>query len=121
VPRAARFALGGVPGGAVRGVPIPFATGGIPARLTETLSASRPGATPAAAVVPQLNVRLNVVNNAARGDEEVTVSQGSEGGDTVMQVVIDRVEAQIAAKAARGQGPLARMLGDTFGLRRVGR
>jgi hypothetical protein len=104
------------------GVAVPFSLGGVPDRMISAMR--QPGLPPGvagASVAPQVNVRLVVNNTAAQGDERVSVEQRSEGGETVIEALIEQAEARIVNRAARGTGPLARMLGEVYGIRRVGR
>lgn len=63
-------------------------------------------------------VTVNVINNAQ--GTKATSRERQEGGMSIVDVVIEQVEAQIAGNIAQGRGPMPDALSATFGLSRVG-
>lgn len=63
-------------------------------------------------------VTVNVINNAQ--GTKATSRERQEGGMSIVDVVIEQVEAQIAGNIAQGRGPMPDALSTTFGLSRVG-
>lgn len=109
-------------GGAL-GVVVPFARGGVP-RVPERLAAATramPAAPPpTAAAPPVVNLRVNVETRGGAGDERVAVRERAEGGDRVLDVVIERVAARLVQDTARGRG-LAPVFEGLYGIARRGR
>lgn len=114
-------------GGAL-GVVAPFAKGGVvgPKRpqimggpgffnLNEG-SFLAAGAASAAPSTASGDVTVNVTNTAA-GTRE-TVTERDEGGTRVIDVLIERVEAQIAGNIARGRGPIGTAMTNAYGVQR---
>lgn len=63
------------------------------------------------------SVVVNVTNNAPGTQARAT--ERNEGGTRIVDVIVDRVEAAIWGNVARGAGPGAATLADTYGLNRV--
>ncbi|TQD33061.1 phage tail tape measure protein [Rhodobacter capsulatus] len=64
-------------------------------------------------------VTVNVYNNAP-GTKAETVER-QEGGDRIIDVMIDQIRGVIAEDIATGRGPLPAVMAGTYGLGRVGR
>ncbi|EPX84566.1 hypothetical protein ruthe_02111 [Rubellimicrobium thermophilum DSM 16684] len=102
---------------------VPFAFGGVPSGLPPWAaralpSADGPASGPAAAARP---IRVEVINNTAKGGETVTEERLNTSEEEVMRLIIDRVDAGLAENALRGHGQLTAALGGVFGARRRGR
>ena len=63
-------------------------------------------------------VTVNVINNAQ--GTKTTQQQRTEGGMSIIDVVIEQVEASIAGNIAQGRGPMPDALSGTYGLSRIG-
>lgn len=63
-------------------------------------------------------VTVNVINNAQ--GTKATQQQRTEGGMSIIDVVIEQVEASIAGNIAQGRGPMPDALSGTYGLSRIG-
>ncbi|MFN3646237.1 MAG: hypothetical protein ACK4S2_06945 [Gemmobacter sp.] len=117
------------PGGAL-GVALPdlrermrppqaFAQGGVIGRMAEAprvaenaALAAEPAGTPPRQIV-------NIINN--HPNARIERRERADGQTMTMDVMIEQVESAITERAARGVGSLAGMLGDRYGLARVGR
>ena len=63
-------------------------------------------------------VTVNVINNAQ--GTKATARERQEGGMSIVDVMIEQVEAKIAGNIAQGRGPMPDALSGTYGLSRVG-
>jgi lambda family phage tail tape measure protein len=63
------------------------------------------------------NVTVNVVNNAS--GTQATARERTEGGNRIIDVMIEQVKGAIAGDIARGAGPIPGALSSTYGLNRV--
>lgn len=63
------------------------------------------------------NVYVKVINNVPGA--QAVARERTEGGVRIVEVIVDRVESAIWANVARGSGPGAATLQDTYGLNRV--
>lgn len=63
-------------------------------------------------------VTVNVINNAQ--GTKTTQRERTEGGMSIIDVVIEQVEASIAGNIAQGRGPMPDALSGTYGLSRIG-
>lgn len=75
----------------------------------------KPGVRAPGVAVP---VTVNVINNAQ--GTKTTQQQRTEGGMSIIDVVIEQVEASIAGNIAQGRGPMPDALSGTYGLSRIG-
>ncbi|WP_241772775.1 phage tail tape measure protein [Rhodobacter capsulatus] len=64
-------------------------------------------------------VTVNVYNNAP--GTKATTAERQEGGDRIIDVMIDQIRGVIAEDIATGRGPLPAVMAGTYGLGRVGR
>lgn len=63
-------------------------------------------------------VTVNVINNAQ--GTKTTQQQRTEGGMSIIDVVIEQVEATMAGNLTQGRGPMSDAMSTTFGLSRIG-
>jgi hypothetical protein len=105
LPNMQRFADGGVPSAA--GIRLPSAS-----LLGDAKDEQKRG------VGGDVKV---IVNNNAAPQAMATVEERQQGGERIIEVMIEQVEAGIASNAARGVGPMAGMLSGVYGLRRAPR
>lgn len=63
------------------------------------------------------NVTVNVVNHA--NGTQATARERNEGGNRIIDVMIEQVKSSIAGDIARGAGPIPGALSGTYGLNRV--
>lgn len=121
------------------GAPSAPSLGGAPAGLAPPLSLGQASLTRPAALAPgafrfgsgsvgpnlpnaagtPTPVTINV-NNGAPG-VEARASARSDSGGVAVEIMIEQIEAGIAANVRRGVGPVSDVLGSTFGLGRVPR
>ncbi|WP_444452042.1 hypothetical protein ACTTAI_13370 [Rhodobacter capsulatus] len=64
-------------------------------------------------------VTVNVHNNTPGA--KATATERQEGGERIIDVMIDQVRSMIAEDIANGRGPVPGVLAGTYGLNRVGR
>lgn len=62
-------------------------------------------------------VTVNVINNAS--GTQATARERSDGGNRIIDVVIEQVKSSIAGDISRGAGPIPGALAGTYGLNRV--
>ena len=75
----------------------------------------KPGVRAPGVAVP---VTVNVINNAQ--GTKTTQQQRTEGGMSIIDVVIEQVEATMAGNLTQGRGPMSDAMSTTFGLSRIG-
>jgi hypothetical protein len=99
-----------------------FADGGVPAmagiRLPST--GAMGGGSDGAATRSGGDVRVTVNNNAAP-QAMARVEERQQGGDRIIDVIIEQVEARVAGNMARGVGPVAGAMSGVYGLQRAPR
>ena len=106
-----------VPDGALRG----FAFGGVP--QAPRMASPTGGFSASTGAAPAVSVPVSVVvnNTAGRGDERVDVRQRAEGGEQIVEVLIEAVRDRITQDFASGRGGLPGVVEAVYGLRRGGR
>jgi hypothetical protein len=97
-----------------------FAKGGVVSRMggicgAGAAVASGPPAQGQSRTEPA-RVTVNVTNTAAGTQTQTTERQ--DGSDRIVDVLIEQIEAGIAANTRRGVGPLSDLMAQTYGLGR---
>jgi hypothetical protein len=96
--------------------PSAFARGGIVGAMPGGMSG---GASGMAGGSGAGSVRV-VVNNNAPGVKAEARERHDQGG-TTLEVIVEQIESALADRAGRGVGALSGVLGQQFGMQRVGR
>lgn len=130
--------LGGALGVAIPDAPMPFAKGGIPALGGVTVALPDAPMPFAKGGVPGRDIRAAVVPAAAGGGgaraaapvvivnnnnptAQVEARPGPPGQENHVEIIIEQLEGAMVERMQRGIGPMAGLMGQTFGLSRRGR